>query len=228
MTSQILRPAVLFDLDGTLTDPFVGITSSLQYVLEKLGRAVPMAVDLSWCIGPPIQSNIAKLLETDDPAKVQEGVLLYRERYSDTGKFENELIDGIPQALSQLLDGGIYLSVATSKLKTYAGEIIDHFGLRQYFDVVHGSELDGTNSVKADLIAHILATEKLEAGQAVMVGDRSHDIVGALANDVASVGVLWGYGDRDELEQAGATRIATNPADLWQLIRQARDGTPAA
>lgn len=216
------RPSVLFDLDGTLTDPFVGITRSLQYVLEKLGRRVPPAGSLSWCIGPPIQSNIAVLLDTEDPAIIHEGIRLYRERYASSGKFENELIEGIPEVLARLVEEGVYLSVATSKLKTFAAEIIDHFGLACFFDAVHGSELDGTNSVKADLVAHILAQEGIAAGQAVMVGDRSHDIVGAKANGVSSVGVLWGYGDRRELQDAGATRIASSPADLADLITVAR------
>lgn len=228
IVSQQIRPAVLFDLDGTLTDPFVGITRSLQYVLEKLGRTVPPAESLSWCIGPPIQSNIAVLLETEEPEIVQEGIRLYRERYAAEGKFENELIEGIPEALEKLAEEGVYLSVATSKLRTFAVEIIDHFGLRGFFDAVHGSELDGTNSVKADLVAHILSSEQIAASQTVMVGDRSHDVVGARANGLSSVGVLWGYGDRQELQDAGATRIASRPSELADLILDARRSSQKA
>ena len=99
-----------------------------------------------------------------------------------------------------------------------AGDIIDHFGLRRYFRAVHGSELDGTNAIKADLIAHILATEPVESGRTVMIGDRLHDIEGAKANAVAAIGVLWGYGDRAELDQAGAARIASHPRQLGGLI----------
>lgn len=209
-----LRPSVLFDLDGTLTDSFVGITRSLQHVLEKLGRIAPSAEDLRWCIGPPIHSNIAVLLDTDDAALIEQGIELYRERYGASGKFESELIEGIPETLSTLAQGGVFMAVATSKLKTFAAEIIEHFGLGGYFHAVHGSELDGSNSVKAELIAHILADEDLDAANAVMIGDRSHDIVGARANGVASIGVLWGFGDRAELVEAGADHIAARPAEL--------------
>jgi phosphoglycolate phosphatase len=211
---------LLFDLDGTLTDPFVGITRSVQYAMEKLGRTAPLADDLRWCIGPPLKLAFATLLETDDEAAMNEGVRLYRERYSTVGKFENNLIPGIPETLAAFVDQGYFLSVATSKLKTYAGDIIDHFDLRQYFQVLHGSELDGRNSAKGDLVGHILATERIEATNAIMIGDRSHDIVGASANGVASIGVLWGYGDLAELTAAGATAIAAKPSELPGIVSE--------
>ena len=212
------RPALLFDLDGTLTDPFVGITRSVQYAMEKLGRPAPAADDLRWCIGPPLKLAFATLLDTEDEAALDEGVRLYRERYATIGKFENKLIPGIPQTLAAFVDQGYFLSVATSKSKTYAGDIIDHFDLRRYFNVLHGSELDGRNAMKGDLVGHILATERLAATNTVMIGDRSHDIVGANANGVASIGVLWGYGDAAELTVAGATRIAKRPSELPHLV----------
>ena len=218
MDALSARSAVLFDLDGTLTDPFVGITRSLTYALEKLGRTAPAADDLRWCIGPPIQSSFAALLETEDAAVVGEAVRLYRERYAAIGKFENTLIDGIPEALAELAADGFFLAVATSKLKTYAGEIIDHFDLRRYFEVVHGSELDGRNSVKAELISHILAVEAIEAERTIMIGDRSHDVVGANANGVPAIGVLWGYGDRQEFDDAGAARVVARPDELRGAI----------
>ena len=147
------RPALLFDLDGTLTDPFVGITRSVQYAMEKLGHPAPAADDLRWCIGPPLKLAFATLLDTEDEAALNEGVRLYRERYATIGKFENKLIPGIPETLAAFVDQGYFLSVATSKLKTYAGDIIDHFDLRRYFNVLHGSELDGRNAMKGDLVA---------------------------------------------------------------------------
>ena len=195
MATPVPQRALLFDLDGTLTDPFVGITRSVQYAMEKLGRAAPQADDLRWCIGPPLKLAFATLLDTDDEAAMDEGVRLYRERYSTIGKFENRLIAGIPEMLAVFVDQGYFLSVATSKLKTYAGDIIDHFDLRRHFHVLHGSELDGRNAAKGDLIGHILATERIAAANALMIGDRSHDIVGAGASGMASIGVLWGYGD---------------------------------
>jgi phosphoglycolate phosphatase len=218
MTIHAAQPALLFDLDGTLTDPFVGITRSVQYAMQKLGRLAPLADDLRWCIGPPLKSAFATLLQTDDEAAMDEAVRLYRERYSTIGKFENSLIDGIPDMLSIFVARGYFLSVATSKLKTYAGDIIDHFDLRRYFQVLHGSELDGSNAAKGDLVRHILETERIEAGNAVMIGDRLHDMVGAGANGVAAIGVLWGFGDRAELTQAGAARIAMRPAELPDLV----------
>lgn len=218
MATRSSRPALLFDLDGTLTDPFVGITRSVQYAMEKLGRAAPAADDLRWCIGPPLKLAFARLLDTEDEAAMDEGVRLYRERYSAIGKFENTLISGIPDVLGRLAGDGYFLSVATSKLKTYAGDIIDHFDLRRYFQVIHGSEIDGRNAMKADLVRHILETERIDATRTVMIGDRSHDIVGANANGVRSVGVLWGYGDRVELERAGATRIATALDELPGIV----------
>ena len=219
MSISAARPALLFDLDGTLTDPFVGITRSILYAMEKLGRLVPAGEDLRWCIGPPLKSAFRTLLDTDDEAAADQAVRLYRERYSTIGKFENSLIQGIPELLATLAGEGYFLSVATSKLKTYAGDIIDHFDLRRYFHVLHGSELDGRNAAKGDLVRHILTTEQIDAANTIMIGDRSHDIVGASANGVAAIGVLWGYGDRPELERAGAARIASRPEELPHLVR---------
>jgi phosphoglycolate phosphatase len=212
------RPAVLFDLDGTMTDPFEGITRSIQYALEKLGRIAPSADDLRWCIGPPLTEGFKVLLETEDAAAIGKAILLYRERYTTVGKFENRVIKGIPQALETLADTGCRLIVATSKPRSYTLDILDHFDLARHFDAVHGSELDGRNSEKTDLIRHIILQEAVEPATAVMIGDRLHDIIGANANEVASIGVLWGYGDRAELEGAGADRIAERPEDLPVLI----------
>ncbi|WP_311028185.1 HAD hydrolase-like protein [Mesorhizobium koreense] len=208
------RPAVLFDLDGTMTDPFEGITRSIQYALEKLGRIAPAADDLRWCIGPPLTEAFKALLETEDANAIGRAILLYRERYIAVGKFENRVIDGIPQTLETLADTGYRLIVATSKPRSYTLDILDHFDLARHFDAVHGSELDGRNSEKTDLIRHIIRQEAVEPATAIMIGDRLHDIVGANANKVASIGVLWGYGDRAELEGAGADRIAERPEDL--------------
>jgi phosphoglycolate phosphatase len=212
------RPAVLFDLDGTMTDPFEGITRSIQYALEKLGRTAPAADDLRWCIGPPLVHAFKILLETEDEAGPNQAILLYRERYTTIGKFENRVIDGIPQALETLAESGHRLIVATSKPRSYTLDILDHFDLARHFDAVHGSELDGRNSEKTDLIRHIIRQEAVEPATAIMIGDRMHDIIGANANEVASIGVLWGYGDRAELEGAGAARIAERPEDLSLLI----------
>ncbi|TWG99046.1 phosphoglycolate phosphatase [Mesorhizobium sp. J18] len=216
------RAAILFDLDGTLTDPFIGITRSIQYAMEALGRAAPAADDLRWCIGPPLHASFPKLLGTDDQALVEEAVRLYRERYSDIGKFENSLIEGIPETLSRLADGGHQMFVATSKLSTYANEIIEHFGLRKYFKALYGSGLDGRHADKTELIAHLLESESLDPERCTMIGDRSHDVLGANANKTRSIGVLWGYGDRQELESAGAGLIVERPQELPGLVASRR------
>ncbi len=214
------QTAVLFDLDGTLTDPFVGITTSLRYALEQMGRSMPDADSLRAYIGPPLQVTFPHLLGSDDPALAAEALTHYRTRYSGPGKFENEIIPGIEAAVAIIGGQGHFLSVATSKLETYSVEIVEHFGLMSYFSAVHGSRLDGSNANKADLIAHIIATEKLDPERTVMIGDRLHDVVGASANSVRTIGVLWGYGDRAELEAAGAARIAERPEQLPELVAE--------
>lgn len=225
------RPAVLFDLDGTMTDPFEGITHSIRHALQKLGRTAPAADDLRWCIGPPLVDAFKTLLETEEEAAAEQAVLLYRERYTTVGKFENRVIDGIPQVLETCARAGNRLIVATSKPRSYTMDILDHFDLLRHFDAVHGSELDGRNADKADLIRHIVRQEAVEPDSAVMIGDRSHDIVGAAANGISSIGVLWGYGDLAELEDAGAGRIAERPEDLPALVESIKAviaGQPAA
>jgi len=209
---------VLFDLDGTLTDPFDGITRSIQYALERMGAAVPEIADLRWCIGPPLWDSFKVLLATDEKPKLDEAVGLYRERYTETGLYENTLIEGIPETLSRLHEKGHRLHVCTSKPHAYAGKIVEHFGLRPYFGAVYGSELDGTRSAKADLIAHILREEGISAAETVMIGDRKHDLIGANANRVAGIGVLWGYGSREELQMEKPILIADRPAEIPEVL----------
>lgn len=215
--------AVLFDLDGTLTDPFVGITTSMQHALEKMGRAAPPAEELRRYIGPPLQATFPLLLESDDPALAAEALGHYRERYAGPGKFENELITGIVEAVTALGGQGHALFVATSKLEQYSVEIVEHFGLGPFFKTVHGSRLDGSNANKADLIRHIIETERIDPARTVMIGDRLHDVHGAAANGIRTIGVLWGFGDRAELEGAGAADIAPDPASLPVLVAKLMD-----
>lgn len=205
---------VLFDLDGTLTDPFEGITRSIQYALEKMAAPVPEADELRWCIGPPLWESFPLLLGTDDRSRVDEAIGFYRERFTEKGLFENTLIDGIPETLDRLTASGHQLHVCTSKPHAYAGRIVEYFGLMPYFGKVYGAELDGTRSAKAELIAHILQEEGIGASEAVMIGDRKHDLIGANANKVAGIGVLWGYGSREELEQEQPVLIAAAPVDI--------------
>lgn len=210
--------SILFDLDGTLTNPFLGITTSIQHALRQIGHEPPQPEDLRRFIGPPLQVSFLEIL--GDEARATEAVGLYRMRYGEVGKFENELIPGIVDTLETLSEAGYGLFVATSKLETYSIDIVDHFGLTRFFRRVHGSALDGSRADKGDLIAHILREEELDPARTVMVGDRLHDAHGATRNDVRTIGVLWGFGDRAELEEAGAARIADKPSDLPGTISE--------
>lgn len=212
-----IRRAVLFDLDGTLTDPKPGITACLTYALNELG--IPSNPnDLTWCIGPPLALSFPRLLNTDDPAVIAGAIELYRERFSTVGMYENAVYPGIPKCLAQLQDAEVELYVATSKPHVYAEPILSHFGLRGFFHAVHGSELDGRNGDKGELIAHLLATEKLEPSQAIMVGDREHDMIGAGKNGVSALGVTYGYGTREELHRSGACMICDHPSQLVENL----------
>jgi phosphoglycolate phosphatase len=205
---------LLFDLDGTLTDPFTGITKCIGYALHMLGRESPSRESLRWCIGPPLKESFAKLLASDDDAITEKAVAFYRERFSTVGLFENEVYDGIPEALGALQKNGHTLYVATSKPAVYAERIIAHFGLQRYFKCVFGSELDGARSDKTSLISHILQRELISPSETSMIGDRVHDIVGATENGIYGFGVLWGYGTKDELKNSGARAFFSTPKEL--------------
>jgi phosphoglycolate phosphatase len=203
---------IFFDLDGTLTDPKPGITRSIQYALEKLGHPVPSEDELIWCIGPPLHASLKKLVGTD--ALADQALLLYRKRFADIGLFENEAFPGIEDTLSALASSGRRMFIATSKPAVYAERIVDHFGLKPYFERVFGSELDGTRTDKIDLLRHALETAKVDPRQAIMIGDRGHDMIGARNNKMTAIGVLYGYGSREELEGAGAHRICETHREL--------------
>lgn len=209
---------LLFDLDGTLTDPFPGITKCIQHALVSLGRPPPSAESLRWCIGPPLKKSFATLLGSKDAHLADVALVKYRERFSSVGLFENDVYPEIEGVLDELRKCGHSLHVATSKPTVFAERIVEHFGLRKYFLSVDGSELDGTRSGKAILIAHILKREVIAPSDVVMIGDREHDMFGARQNGVAGLGVLWGYGPREELVAAGAYACAAAPSDLYALI----------
>jgi phosphoglycolate phosphatase len=207
--------AVLFDLDGTLTDPKPGITRCIQHALAGLGEAVPAEDDLVWCIGPPLQESFPKLLKTADAIRVGQAIELYRARFSTVGLFENALYyPGIPEALRDLRSRGYRTYMATSKPRVFALRIADHFQLSALFEAIHGSELDGTRVDKGELIAHVLHSERVEASRAVMVGDREHDMVGAGKHGLGCLGVTYGYGTAEDLTGHGAHRLAASPAEI--------------
>lgn len=205
---------LLFDLDGTLTDPYEGITKSIIHALTSLGRPSPPPDDLLWCIGPPLKSSFSILLETEDETLVERAMTIYRERFGSIGLFENKVYVGIPEALKSLREMGHTLHLATSKPRVFAQRIVDHFDLNQYFNSIHGSELDGTRTDKASLIAYILQSEALDSPTTAMIGDRKHDMIGAKANGVPGFGVLWGFGSKTELTDSGAGACIQTPSDL--------------
>lgn len=215
MTTRAID-TVFFDLDGTLTDPKIGITASIQYALAKLDVPVPTQDELTWCIGPPLRASFVALLGGEDKADL--GVALYRERFGDVGLFENELYPGVATALAAVAASGRRMFVATSKPHVFADRIIEHFGLRQYFQRVFGSELDGTRVDKSELLRYALEQTSADAARAMMIGDRKHDIIGAANNGITAIGALYGYGGREELTKAGAAHLVQSPAEIPGLI----------
>lgn len=206
---------VFFDLDGTLTDPKVGITVSIQYALERLGVEVPDSDDLDWCIGPPLLESLATLAGAD---QASEALSLYRERFSVEGLYENTVYPGIMKMLSRLSSSDLQLCVASSKPRVYVCKILEHFEMSGFFKNIFGSELDGTRDDKSDLLRFALAESQSDASTSVMVGDREHDMIGATNNNIAAIGVLYGYGSEIELKQAGARHLADSPESLLSLL----------
>lgn len=211
------KKTILFDLDGTLTDPKVGITRSVQYALRKFGINIEDTDTLCCFIGPPLKESFMKyygLSDTDGDLAVE----YYREYYRPTGIFENVVYDGIPQLLADLKSAGKQIALATSKPTVFAKQILEHFDIASYFDVIIGSELDGRRVIKADVVADVLAECGCSNADAVMVGDRYHDIVGGKAHALSTVGVLFGYGSRTELEEHGADVICVSVDDLHNIL----------
>ena len=209
---------ILFDLDGTLTEPFEGITNSVLYALHKCGIAETDREKLRAFIGPPLLASFSEYYGmTREEAR--RAVSFYREYYEEKGIFENAVIPGIP-ALVQTLSERYRLFVATSKPELFAERIMERFGLRAYFVRTFGASLDETRTEKAEVIAYALQEGGIARETALMVGDRKHDILGAKANGIRSMGVLFGYGSREELAEAGADCIAETPADVLKIIEK--------
>ena len=193
--------AILLDLDGTLTDPKIGITSCIRHALDGLNIA-EVPDDLDWCIGPPLISSFEILINSNDATLLNQAMRLYRERFSTIGMYENSMYPEITQGLQQLQHAGFQLYLATSKPQVYAKQILKHFQLDQFFNEIHGSELTGERNDKTELIEYILAQEKLAPEQCVMVGDRKYDIIGAKNNGICSIAITYGYGSQAELAEA--------------------------
>ena len=210
---------VLFDLDGTLTDPKDGITRSIAHAQERMGVQPPPLAQLTFALGPPLRKSLARLIGTEERDAVERCLAHYRERFADVGLFENAAYEGIPEALARLREAGATLYVATSKPRVYAERIVRHFGLDVHFAAVHGCELDGTREAKRDLLEHLIAHHALERRGAVMVGDRDVDMLAARHHHLGALGVTYGYGSRDELLDAGAHALCERPAELPGMLR---------
>lgn len=209
---------ILFDLDGTLTDPGEGITNSVACALEKFGIDVPDRRALYKFIGPPLAGSFAEHYGfTSETAAL--AVEYYREYYRDRGIYENLLYPGVPALLGRLRAAGARLLLATSKPEVFARQILKHFELADFFGFAAGSLLDGTRVRKGEVISYAFASLGVtDTSRAVMIGDREHDIIGAKETGLTSVGVLWGYGDRAELDSAGADFIAADVAELESIL----------
>ena len=209
---------VLFDLDGTLTDPGEGITKSVEYALKKFDIITQDRCELYKFIGPPLKDSFMKYYGFSEE-KAEQAIAYYREYFRDIGIFENEVYEGVEDMLRSLHADGKRLILATSKPEEFAIRILEHFGLKKYFAVAAGASMDSSRSKKGDVIAYAISfCEDFNKDTAVMIGDREHDIIGAKENGLKSIGVLYGYGDENELKTAGADYIVSSPTDILNLI----------
>lgn len=209
---------ILFDLDGTLTDPKVGITKSVQYALKKLGIYEENLESLSKFIGPPLRNSFREYYLLDE-TRVQKAIEYYRQYYSPYGIFENEIYPEIPILLHDLKVAGKILTVATSKPTVFAEKILHHFDIHQYFDSVVGSNLDETRTTKEEVIEYALTTiGEADRKKIVMIGDRKHDIIGAKMNHIDSIGVTYGYGSLEELQIEKPTHMIDDVEGLRKLL----------
>lgn len=209
---------ILFDLDGTLTDPKLGITKSIQHALKHFKINVSNLDSLIPLIGPPLKDSFMEYYHFDEENAL-EAIDKYREYFNDTGIFENNLYSGVDVLLNELKSKGKTILLATSKPAVYAQRILDYFKISQYFSVIGGSELDGTRAKKSEVITYVLEQAAInDLEHVVMIGDRKYDIIGAKKVGIDCIGVLYGYGDEKELMDAGATYLVQDLEALMQLL----------
>jgi len=206
------RPTLLLDLDGTLVDPAAGIIASCRYAMAGMGAPVADDVDLKWMIGPPPRSTFAKLLQGRGDPETALGY--YRERYGESGLYDAAPYPGVLEVMTKKARAGVKLILCTAKAAIFARRVVDHFGFGPLLSAVYGPDLNGRFDDKGDLIEHLLKTERLDPDQVCMVGDREHDVRAASRHGIPTVGVLWGYGSREELIRAGANLVVTSPNEL--------------
>lgn len=209
---------ILFDLDGTLSDPKVGITRSVQYALAKFGIVEDDLDRLEPFIGPPLAESFARFYGFND-GQVEQAIEFYRERFREKGMYENELFPQIPPLLERLKAQGKKLFVATSKPTVFSEEILRYFQIDAYFEQIVGSNLDGTRVAKTEIIAHIIAENPhLVKSEMIMIGDRKHDIIGAQNTGIDSIGVLYGYGSPEEMDAIKPTYVAEDVAAVGTIL----------
>jgi phosphoglycolate phosphatase len=213
-----MTSSVLLDLDGTLIDSQPGILASCLAALRALGHQPDGTLDIRRFIGPPLEDVMHILLQSYGDDRVGEAVAAYRQHYGENGLFSSVPYPGIGKSLEEMKRAGLRLHLATSKRAVFASRILDHLKFTTHFDGIYGSVPGGELDHKPELLAHILAKHCLSPAHSLMVGDRRHDIAGAHAVGMRGLGVLWGYGTRDELEAAGADQLVESPADLARTV----------
>ncbi|MBD3274080.1 MAG: HAD hydrolase-like protein [Candidatus Marinimicrobia bacterium] len=209
---------ILFDLDGTLTDPSEGIVNCIIHTLKKLNQSVPEREKLAAWIGPPLRENFANFLDTEDPEVIENAVTIFRDRFSDVGLFENQVYDGIPELLETLRSSGKTLFIVTGKPEPYAKRILAHFQMAACFQSIYGAQLDGTFDDKTVLMGHVLRNEGIEPDKSIMIGDRKHDIMAASKHNISTIGVTYGFGTEHELKTAGADTVVHTPEQLLNIL----------
>lgn len=207
---------VLFDLDGTLTDPAPGIIGSFRKALVDLGHEPPPFEELGWIIGPALRLSFPRVMGEGSDAEA--AVERYRFHYKAGGMYDLTLYDGMMEAVTAIRAASDRMFVCTAKPEPYAVPIVERFGYAPHFERVYGAALDGSLDDKADIIAKIIAEQEIDPARSVMIGDRMHDIHAAQRHGIASIGVAWGYGGVAELTEAGATAICHQPEDLPDLV----------
>lgn len=209
---------IFFDLDGTLTDPEIGITTSVAYALEKFGINVQDKTILRPFIGPPLRESFQKFYGLTKEQS-EEAISFYRERFSVKGLYENQIYPNIPELLDELKKANKKIILATSKPKEFAIKILEYFKIIQYFDYIVGATMDGSLGEKDEIITYALnLIGNPELNQVIMVGDRCFDILGAKKNGIDSIGVLYGFGSKEELTESGTTFLANDVKDILKFI----------
>lgn len=211
------QKVILFDLDGTITDPKIGITKSFQYALQHFGIQVDNLDALEPVIGPPLKKSFSEFYHLSEE-QIECAIEKYRERFSTVGLYENEIYDGMENLLKELSEAGYTLEIASSKPTVFVEKICEHFKIKQYFTHIVGSFLDGRRGEKEEVVEEAIRLSKATPDHIIMVGDRIYDVIGAHKKGIAVIGVSYGYGGRQELEEAGADVIVDTVAQLREEL----------